>query len=43
MTYFLSEVPRSSDNHSMGLEVLHVYITGATHQQLKRLNGKMYN
>lgn len=31
MTYFLSEVPRSSDNHSVGLEVLNVYITGATH------------
>lgn len=40
MTYFLSEVPRSSYNHSMSFEVLHVYITGATHQQLKRFKKK---
>lgn len=40
MTYFLSEVPRPSDNHSMGLEVLHVYITCAAHQKLKRVKGK---
>lgn len=37
MTYFFSEVPRSSNNNSVGFEVLHIYITGATHQQLKRL------
>lgn len=36
VTYFLPEVPRSSDNHCMGLKVLHIYIAGTAHQQLKR-------
>lgn len=36
-TYLLSEVPRSSNNHSVGFEVLHVYISRSTHQQLMRL------
>lgn len=35
-TYFLSEVPRSADDHGVRLEVLHVYVTGAAHQQLRR-------
>lgn len=39
VTYFLPEVPRSSDNHCMGFEILHIYIAGAAHQQLKRLEG----
>lgn len=42
-TYFLSEVPRASDYNSVSLKVLYVYITGATHQQLKGLKGKNYN
>lgn len=40
VTYFLSKVPRSSNDHCVGLEVLHVYIAGAAHQQLERLERK---
>lgn len=38
VTYLLSEVPRSANNHSVGLEVLYVYVTSATHQQLEAEN-----